>query len=402
MQRGKAAIILLFMIVSLVLFGGCGKVMEEIEQSLPEIVKPMMDNEEKKADKYTICYESDAPCTFAYNRLSKKEQLWYEDINKLLAYRMDEAVTLSPEGLEQGLTQEDIDKIYNCVMMDHPEYFYVDGYEYTVFTRGEKLVGIEMNGTYGYSLEECETRQQELEQAAELVLNAAPVYDDEYEKIRYVYETIILQTDYAIEAPDNQNIYSVLVGKTSVCQGYAKATQYLLNRLGIESSVVFGHVSNGEYHSWNIVKCNGKYYHMDTTWGDASYTMNGEEVNEEKPPEINYDYLCVTTGQIEKNHVIKDVIELPVCDSLEDNYYVREGKYFYSYDEEQLEREFVEAFENGESAVTIKCDIKDVYDSFYEELINKQLIFTYLTEEYGSISYVEDKEQLTLSFWVTK
>jgi len=402
MQRGKSGKILLFFSILTFLLGGCGKVMEEIEQSLPEVVKPMMDNEEAEVDKYSICYEADTPCIFAYSRLSQEEQLWYEDINRLLAYRMDEAVTLSPEGLEQGLTQDDIDKIYNCVMMDHPEYFFVEGYEYTIFTHGEKVVGIEMNGTYGYSAEECKMRLQELELAAEQIVNNAPVNGEEYEKIRYIYETIILQTDYDLKAPDNQNIYSVLIGKSSVCQGYAKATQYLLNQLGIESSVVFGHVGDGEYHSWNIVKCNGKYYHMDTTWGDASYTMNGEMLNEVEAPEINYDYLCITTEQIEQTHAIKDVVELPECDSIEDNYYVREGKYFCSFDEAQLEREFKEAFENGENVVTIKCDVKEIYDIFYEELINNQQIFSYLPEEYESISFIDDEEQLTLSFWVTK
>ena len=61
-----------------------------------------------------------------------------------------------------------------------------------------------------------------------------------------------------------------------------------------------------------------------------------------------------------------------------------------------------EAFEKGEVSITIKCDSGEVYDTFYKELIEKQLIFSYLPEEYKSISYIEDEEQLSLSFWVTK
>ena len=91
-----------------------------------------------------------------------------------------------------------------------------------------------------------------------------------------------------------------------------------------------------------------------------------------------------------------------LCDSLEDNYYVREGKYFYEYDEEQLQREFNESFDALEPYITIKCDTQEVYNEFYDELIENQLIFSYLSSDYETISYVEDEEQLTLSFWVTK
>ena len=38
-------------------------------------------------------------------------------------------------------------------------------------------------------------------------------------KIRYVYEYLVNTVDYDENAPDNQNIYSALVGKSSVCAG---------------------------------------------------------------------------------------------------------------------------------------------------------------------------------------
>ena len=400
MRRGKYITLILLLCIMTLCLAGCGQMLQDLEQ---EMFTPISEDKEKDIEEYSVSFEAEEPGTFAYDRLSETEQIWYRDINRLLAYRMDEYVELSVDAMKDGLTAEDIDKIYNCVMMDHPEYFYVDGYEYVTYLNGVgKLVEIEICGKYTCSLEECEERQKEIEEAAEDLLWYAPTDEDDYEKIRYVYETIIQQTDYDMNVPDNQNIYSVLVGKASVCQGYAKATQYLLNELGVDCSIVFGKVRDGESHSWNIVKCNGAYYHMDTTWGDASYSMNGEMLTEAEAPEINYDYLCIPTEQLEKTHEIKDIVELPDCDSLEDNYYVREGKYFYSYDEEQLQRELTEAFEEGERSVTIKCDSGEVYDTFYKELIENQLIFSYLPEEYESISYIEDEEQLSLSFWVTK
>ncbi len=398
MQRGKRIGVLMLLCILMFMFSGCKKTLEGMLQQ--EIQSGHTKEDEKE---YTVSFEAKEPCTFAYDRLSDIEQMWYKDINRLLAYRMDEAVELSQEAMRDGLTEDDIDKIYNCVMMDHPEYFYVDGYEYGSYVNGlgEPQYYL-MYGKYTYSMEECEKRRKEIEEAAKNILGAAPADGDDYEKIRYVYETIIGQTDYDMNAPDNQNIYSVLVNESSVCQGYAKTTQYLLNKLGIDCSIVFGKVRDGESHSWNIVECNNAYYYLDTTWGDASYSMNGEMLTETEVPEINYDYLCIPANQLEKTHKIKEVVDLPECETLVDNYYVREGKYFYEYDEEQLQREFDEAFEDGETSVTIKCDTEEVYHIFYSELIDKQLIFSYLSEEYESISYIEDEEQLSLSFWVTK
>lgn len=399
MQRGKRiSFLMVLSCVSMLCFSGCNQAFEEILQQEIQI------NQNNKADKeYTISFESESPSTFAYDRLSETEKMWYRDINKLLSYRMDESVELSMVAMQEGLTDVDIDRIYSCVMMDHPEYFYVDGYEYVTYVNGlGETQYYLMYGKYTYSQEECESRKAQLDEAVEDILWLAPTDEDDYEKIRYVYETIIKQTDYDLNAPDNQNIYSVLMGKASVCQGYAKTTQYLLNKLGINCSIVFGNVRDGEPHSWNIVECNDAYYFLDTTWGDASYSMNGEAASSTVAPEISYDYLCIDSEQLNKTHHINEVVDLPECDSMDDNYYVREGKYFYDYDEEQLEREFEESFSAEESCVTIKCDTQEVYEEFYEQLIENQLIFSYLSSDYESISYVDDDTQLTLSFWVTK
>jgi len=47
-------------------------------------------------------------------------------------------------------------------------------------------------------------------------------------------------------------------------------------------------------------------------------------------------------------------------------------------------------------------EAEELYDEFYEKLVDEQQIFEYLYEEYDSISYVENEEQLTMTFWMTK
>lgn len=339
--------------------------------------------------------------TFAYDRLTEAEQIWYRKINEVLSGYVTEAVKLPDEGLEKGLSTEQIDRIYQSVLMDHPEYFFVDGYEYSVFSKGEKVIGIEFLPKYLYSVEESLERRKLIETEVKKILLNAPVTEDDYEKIKYVYETLIQQTEYDEKAADNQNIYSVFVGKASVCQGYAKATQYLLQCLGLECSIISGRVIYGELHSWNIVKSNGDYYYVDTTWGDASYSREGQAVVEGMVPTINYDYLCVTAEMLNRSHTGMDWIEVPVCNTLKDNYFVREGRYFYEYDKEQIKSAFEEVFNAGEQIVTLKCHDTSVYDTFYEELIEKQQVFEFFSSDYQKILYSNSDTQLTMSFWVT-
>ena len=74
------------------------------------------------------------------------------------------------------------------------------------------------------------------------------------------------------------SIYSVLQNGESVCAGYAKTMQYLAGKAGIFVTYVTGTATDpdtGETqdHAWNLVKCDGKYSYVDTTWADpVSYT----------------------------------------------------------------------------------------------------------------------------------
>ena len=194
----------------------------------------------------------------------------------------------------------------------------------------------------------------------------------------------------------------MFVNGASVCQGYAKATQYLLNRLGVECTLVQGTVSEGEGHSWNMCKSGEAYYYVDTTWGDTSYTSNGEILEKEAALEINYDYLCITTRQLFRTHTPEQGIELPLCEATEDNYYIREGCYFYGFDEVQLRREFSEADPEGQKGVTIKCDSEQVYSELYTELVDNQRVFDFLPEGQERIAFIQDDEHLSMTFWVTK
>lgn len=330
---------------------------------------------------------------YYFEQLGTEERILYVECYQILSMQAEE-ILLSTKNADL------LPVVYQCVINDHPELFYLNGYTYTQYTRQEEVQYITFSGRYLYGPAEVAERRKRIDAAVEEKMDRLMGSDD-YETVKLVYEDLILSTDYSMDSPDNQNICSVFLDKRSVCNGYAKAAQYLLNYMGIPCIIVNGN-ANGSSHAWNIVEIGGAYYHMDVTWGDPSYYS---EETEEKAgaPDIDYSYLCVTTEEICKNHSIDTAFALPECVSVQDNYFVREGLYLQGYEQERLREIFDAAREQGKNTVIIKASDNRAYQELYDNLIDEQKIFDYfgVYQESGEyrIAYSGNEDLYTISFW---
>ena len=244
-------------------------------------------------------------------------------------------------------------------------------------------------------IEDVVKYEKDIENYKNAFLTGVNQNTDDYTKIKYTYEYIIKNTEYDVDSVQNQNILSVFVYGRSVCQGYAKAFQYLSEELGIQSTLVVGYVGANEGHAWNMVKCNGQYYYIDCTWGDSSYLENSMSLS---TGGINYDYLNITTSELELTHVIDNFTPLPPCNSVTDNYYVKEGLYFEGIDLVQLDNAFMNAKFQGRDSVELKCSSKEVYDKLGEYLLDDNHIFDYMSSDKESIKFMQNKDLNIYSF----
>lgn len=417
----------LFMILVCMLFSGCGDrfaletiprdmvIYQSQAESLQESFRKEaellpgaqvvaeqagMDGEQAKQEDEPIFLMEEAG-DYAFLHLNEAEQVWYRDIERILG-SFQENIKLSEQSLADGLNAGHIDKIFQYVLNDHPELFFVEGYSYTIYSVGEAVTDIEFSGTYSMDRETALVRKAEIEKQTAEILSGIENSKSEYDKVKYVYDTLINSTEYRPEAADNQNIYSVIVNHESVCQGYAKATQFLLNKMGLECVLVIGTVDTGCGHAWNLVRIDGAYYYLDSTWGDASYQrLDSDSSSELRTDTISYDYLNVTTKELLRTHTVGKLLPMPECTAMDANYYVREGNYFTGYDDERFEELFAEAFWAGEKSVTIKCSDAETYEEIRRILIEEQKIFGFLQESNGKVAFSGNEKQMSLSFWVT-
>ena len=328
---------------------------------------------------------------YYFDNLSEREQRLYAEILHIM----------TASATEVYLTETDadvIEKIQNCVMNDHPEIFYINGYYSTRYTIGNETIGHAFTGRSPIDAAEIARRNAQIEQYIGTCLAGVNPGWDDYGKVRYVYDYLVANTSYNLQAPDNQNICSVMIGHESVCQGYAKAAQLLLERLGIPCTLVIGTANSRTLsgpHAWNLVRADGNWYHLDVTWGDAAF-RDAETESEG----TNYDYLLTTTADISATHTIGTLVPMPYCDHLDDNYYVREGAYFTEASLQAFSELSSRRHAEGADCVRFKCATQEIYTQMVSLLVDEKHIFDYIYKAPGeTLLFTRSDAQRSFTVW---
>lgn len=220
---------------------------------------------------------------------------------------------LKTDGGEQILQQAYQDA-WDAIMTDFVDLFYLDTSKIYLFINSTKLwnivnyevsIGPEEGKNYyavGYNnKQEVENAIYQLETIKAGCISKAT--GTAYQKIMQVNDWLVdaISYDQSLNRTNTRNIYGAFIEKQVVCEGYAKAFQYIMEGLEIPCVLVSGTASNSsgetEAHLWNYVKIDGNWYAVDVTWNDPIIQGGGRLTNQMK-----HQYLCRGQSFLE-NHI---------------------------------------------------------------------------------------------------
>ncbi|MFJ7983062.1 transglutaminase domain-containing protein [Lysinibacillus xylanilyticus] len=141
-----------------------------------------------------------------------------------------------------------------------------------------------------------QTQEAALQKKVDQILKTVikPSMKTDFEKVKSINDYIVSNTTYGTKTKASpHSAYALLMEGQAVCQGYALIAYRMLEQAGFDVKYVVGNVNGNEAHAWNLVKVDGKWYHLDTTWNDPLPNRFGAS---------SYDYFLVTDAQLKKDH----------------------------------------------------------------------------------------------------
>lgn len=190
---------------------------------------------------------------------------------------------------------QEVETAFEALFNDHPELTDMNTSYSCLYLEDGTVVEIRLDYN---ELSNDLDRLLEMLSHEEDIVREASRFSTDFEKVKYIHDYLAETVEYDLNAPMNQVAYSAMMNRRTVCAGYARAFQLLMQKMDIPCYYCTGFA--GEDHAWNIVLLDGKYYNIDVTWDDMET--------------ISYDYFNKTDAEFADTHVRTGLsVYLPAC-----------------------------------------------------------------------------------------
>ena len=261
---------------------------------------------------------------FYYTKMTKQQQAAYHVI-------MQGANALADEFQIPRIESAELYDVFFRLRLDHPEIFWMTGYKYKYYQDSPNLIFVP---EYLFDKNKIREHQKALGARVDKLVRTAMKFS-EWDKEKYVHDFICENIRYdKLKKPYSHEIIGPLGHGVGVCEGIAKSVKVLCDALGVWCIIAIcgNNPEKGiKYrHTWNIVRINGQYYHLDATFD------NTLGKNEDGLTSIRYDYFNLDDKNIFRDHEPLIAPAPPCPDG--NHFYYREKKLSFTKLEDVYKR----------------------------------------------------------------
>ena len=236
----------------------------EQEQDIPAYGSAVYQTE---WDKYSSNY--------IYNNLNSTEQTFWDALDYVCALYLtgeDDAVSTSGMVLPDytisysSLSLERATDIFLMFNYSNPQYYFINGGYAYIESRGILVPTFYTEFQSGSKRSQATQAMKNTITSWESTIASAGSTEQKAKAAHDLIAKKVQYDDNYLTNPENpfhQSAYSVFCDDHSVCAGYTKAFEMLMNGAGIDTIALLS-----TDHAWNMIKINDSWYHMDCTWDD--------------------------------------------------------------------------------------------------------------------------------------
>ncbi len=290
--------------------------------------------------------------------------------------------------LPYHLSKEQIEKVVSTASND-PWIFYVNTYE-CLYSPVCTLVYPD----YIFSKQEILDLKSEINRNVSIIAKNSGNGTD-YQKALMVHDILCSNVKYADDGDMcRHTIVGPIIERGSVCDGYSKAYKLILDTLGIPCLIVNGTGLSGDSkmetpHSWNLVRLNGDWRHVDVTY----------DVRKRWKDDHWHDYFALSTDRILRDHNY-DADMYPNANGPSIDYFVKNG--LVMNNTETFRSYILDRIKAGDIVFSIRLPDtvpSDVGESKIKEIINS---IKFRDRKKYSINIISNRKQGVFHFKISE
>ena len=232
---------------------------------------------------------------YYYKSLSKQQKAVYDALRQGFD-------ALAPAIRVERLENAELSDVYQRLKLDEPGLWFVVGFTYRFYPQASH---VELVPEYLFDKQKIREHRQAVE--SRIARLTRPLQGKSpREKAVAIHDFILENVRYdKLKKSYSHEIIGPLTQGVGVCEGIAKTVKALCDECGVECIVALSHDNPDRgvkyRHAWNVVKLEGKWYHVDATFDNS--LQRGVK---------RYDYFGLDDKRIFRDHE-RLVLPLPAC-----------------------------------------------------------------------------------------